>query len=180
MKRIFCFVAIACLLFGACKKESLNTNQQARPTNDVTQAASLNAAFSFNTQSDIDLTLPGWYEVNSCTGEHLHINSGTWHIDVHGVINNNNKVSFAKHTNTNNYKLVSLSTGIEYTGSFVSNTDYSSTFTNGLFTATSTLSVLLTTPGGSNNSVLKADEHITINANGVLTAYLDNFRSGCQ
>ena len=145
----------------------------------ITANASSNAAFSFNDQTDIDLTVPGYYEVNSCTGEHLHITSGTWHIDVHGVINNN-KVSFDEHTNTLNYKLVSPTTGIEYTGSFASSNKYNVSFYNGLFISTQTLSVLLTTPGGGNNSLLKMDEHITVDANGKLTAWVDNLRSGCQ
>ena len=168
---------LAVLLFAltSCKKDVVSETEN----KSITADASLNSAFTFNDQTDIDLTLPRYYEINSCTGEHLHITSGTWHIDVHGVINNN-KVSFDKHTNTLNYKLVSLITGIEYTGSYASSSKYNATFYNGLFTFTQTLSILLTTAGGGNNSELKMDEHVTIDANGNLTSWVDNFRSGCQ
>ena len=177
MKQILASAALLTLFFSACKKDSF-TGEQQRATSNINRNASDNAAFNFNDQTDIDLT-SGYYEINSCTGEHLAIASGTWHIDVHGVINNN-KVSFDEHTNTMNYKLVSTTTGVEYTGSYASNFKYNSTFYNGLFTYTNTISVLLTTPGGKNNSILKFDEHVTINANGALTAFVDNFRSGCQ
>jgi hypothetical protein len=66
------------------------------------------------------------------------------------------------------YKLQSAVTGLVYNGSYESTDKYDVTFFNGLFISTSTLSVQLTTAGGGNNSVLKVDEHITINANGNL------------
>jgi hypothetical protein len=155
---------ILLLLIASCKKAEIASPASSAA---VSQSSSTSAAYSFNTQSNIDLTQPGWYEVNSCTGEHLSINSGIWHIDIHGVINGN-KVSFTKHTNVQHYKLQSAVTGLVYNGSYESTDKYDVTFFNGLFISTSTLSVQLTTAGGGNNSVLKVDEHITINANGNL------------
>ena len=168
------FIGLLLLVATSCKKTDLAPAEKL-----ITAEASLNSGFAFNDQVNIDITAPGWIEFNSCTGSILYITSGIWHIDVHGVINKN-KVSFDEHTNTQNYKLVDATTGIEYVGSYGTNYKYNATFYNGQYTVTQTLSAVLTTPGGGNNSTLKFDVHLTINANGTITAYVDNYRAGCQ
>jgi len=70
---------------------------------------------------------------------------------VSGVINGDN--IYDLHSNTSNYKLINLTTGIEYTGSYVANISMSNYF-NVIYEVTTTVTVLLTTPGGGNNSIL--------------------------
>jgi len=77
--------------------------------------------------------------------------------------------------------LINLTTGVTYTGSYVSNDIANITFTGAPpLTYGGTLKILLTTSGGGNNGKLLIDYHATLNANGVLTVDLYNYRSGCQ
>jgi hypothetical protein len=177
MKKLIASAAMLTLLFTSCTKDSF-TNQQDRSTNTVSKNAS--AVTRYKGNYDIDLSDPKWSEFNSCTGELISIISGIWHIEYTDIYNGS-KENFQYHTNTSKYKLLNKTTGVEYTGSYVSNDSYSFNYINSFpFTYTSTLSVLLTTPGGGNNSILKADFHLTIDANGNETAYVDNFRAGCK
>ena len=180
MKTTIVFFAIIMLLLSACKKDSFISANDEPTTANVTTGAS-KAGFTVSKRIyQIDLSDPRWSEYNSCTGDLIKISKGIWHIEFTYLFNNGREI-YQFHTNTANYKLYNATTGVEYTGSYVSNvTDaivdgpiFSGTYT-------STLSVLLTTPGGGNNSLLKADFHFTVNANGIGTAYVDNFRSGCQ
>jgi hypothetical protein len=179
MKQILASAAMLTLFFSACNKDTLSPTGIARSTSSVSRNASQGVPVSKNVYQ-IDLSDPRWSEYNSCTGELIKIRQGIWHIEATYLFVNGREV-YQFHTNTSNYKLYNATTGVEYTGSYVSNTtdaividgDFSGSYT-------ATLSVLLTTPGGGNNSILKADLHFTVNANGILTAYVDNFRAGCQ
>ena len=181
MKKIIASAAILTLLLSACKKESFTNPGNERSAEGVSENASISSGVTrYKGNYDIDLSDPKWREFNSCTGEIINIISGIWHIEYTDIYNGS-KENYQFHTNTSHYKLINKTTGVEYTGSYVSNASYSFNYINYFpFTYTSTLSVLLTTPGGGNNSILKADFHLTIDANGNETAYVDNFRAGCQ
>ncbi|CAN5654890.1 hypothetical protein BH10BAC3_BH10BAC3_04480 [soil metagenome] len=176
MKKFIAFATLIALLFSACKKDSLLGENSGR---GVTRKAGAGVQPSKRLYQ-IDLTDPRWREFNSCTGELIKITEGIWHIEFTYVYVNGREV-YQFHTNTSNYKLYSPTTGVEYTGSYVSNTtdaivldgDFSGAYTQ-------TLTVLLTTAGGGNNSFLKADMHFTVSASGIGTVYFDNFRAGCQ
>jgi len=169
------------LILASCKKTEVTpSSSQSISTSAEKSSASANVPFElFNDQYNIDLAAPGWYEINSCTGEHLHITSGTWHIVVRGMVSNK-ALSMGQTTNTTNFKLVSLDTGLEYTGSEVSTLQVSFPWSNALVAYTQTISILLTTQGHDNNSVFKMDFHMTIDPVGNTTAWVDNFRAGCQ
>ncbi|HEX3383785.1 MAG TPA: hypothetical protein VHS53_01285 [Mucilaginibacter sp.] len=89
-------------------------------------------------------------------------------------------MSITQHTNAQDFKLVGLITGATYTGSTTANQTYDASLVNGQFTTTETETVLMKTPGGKNNSLLRFDVHETVNAQGQLTANIDNFRFGCK
>jgi hypothetical protein len=183
MKKIIVLFGMLALLISSCKKDSFTNPVQSRSTNEVAQHASLNAAAPYKEQYDIDLA-DGYLEINSCTGELIDIVTGIWHISTHAVVTSSNRVMVKFHTNTSNYKLINLTTGTEYTGSYVSDDELTFNLANVdafPFEETTTLKILLTTPGGGNNSTLKATYHITVDANGNFTAaWFDNWRFGCQ
>jgi len=164
----------------SCEKKELIPAFGERALSSDVHQSSPDAAFTYNYQTDIDLTEPGWYDINSCTGEHLHIINGIWHIDMHGMYSNH-AFLMSIHNNTQNYKLVSLETGIEYTGSSTWNGHYSFPLSNAnSFTLTIVNSVIMTTSGGGNNSRLLADLHVTVNPNGIQAVSIDNLRFGCR
>jgi hypothetical protein len=109
----------------------------------------------------------------------LQATSGILHVDLHGTVNGN-KISVAQHMNAENYKLIDPTTGAVYAGSSTSNLEENFALAGSTFTLTETQSVLLTTPGANNNSIVKFDLHETFNANGILTSFIDNYRSGCK
>lgn len=179
MKTSLILGALMLLVVTSCDKSTVKPASEKTPLSSFTQQnLSSNNTVSFNNQTFIDLT-QGYYEINSCPSEILQILSGIWHIDYHGTISNNH-VLIDQHTNVQSYKLVSPATGIQYTGSYTSDFHYGGTLNNGQFTFTQGISTKLMTPGGQNNSISTFDVHETINANGVITAYIDNFKVGCQ
>jgi len=133
----------------------------------------------YNNQMDIDLTTAGLVGLNSCTGELLTITSGIVHIDLHETINNT-KLSLEQHTNTRNLKMVNPVNGAVYSGTSSSKVSENVSLLGGTVTLTQVNTAMFTTPGGKNNSEVKYDLHITFNANGNVTAQVDNFRSGCK
>lgn len=164
----------------SCKKSEIAPITQEMPLSTNLREFSSNAAISYNNQIDLDLPASGLFEFNSCTGESLRIVSGVWHFVFHGM-SSNHAFLMSIHNNTQNYKLVGMETGIEYNGSSTWDGHYSFPTSNpNSFTLTIVNSVTLTTPGGDNNSRLKADLHITVNPNGSMTVNIDNLRAGCQ
>jgi hypothetical protein len=169
------FIALTC-----CRKSELAPlTQQGALSQDI-QQFSTNGAVTYNYQTDIDLTAPGWDEINSCTGEHLNITSGIWHFVMHGMYSDH-AFLMSIHNNTEYYKVVSLETGIEYSGNSEWNGHYSFPLSNpNSFTLTIVNNVVLTTAGGGNNSKYFADLHMTVDATGKLTVSIDRLRAGCQ
>jgi hypothetical protein len=166
------------LAVTSCKKTDVTPVTENRFLN---AEASSNKALLYQHHSDtsIDLTDPKYYEFNSCTGTKMHILKGIWHIESNHIYNGKlETIQF--HTNTSNYRLVDLTTGVEYTGSYSSNDIFNIDAVNGDIQDVVTLKILLTTPGGSNNSMLIADVHVKVDAQGNLTFYIDNMRAGCQ
>jgi hypothetical protein len=93
-------------------------------------------------------------QATSCSGEQLQVASGIYHLDMHGVINGNS-LTAVEHVNAQHFKLVGAATGTTYTGSVSYNQSFNTTFTNGKFVTKETQSILLTTPGGKNNVMVK-------------------------
>jgi hypothetical protein len=174
----FVFVTLFC---SSCTKEVIPLTAPIRSSSSISTSASENAVIVGKNRYQYDLTEPQWSEFNSCTGELIKIRTGIWRIQG-TFITIGNRMVYQFHTNTSGYKLYNATTGVEYVGSYSSNTVFTVYETAEVFSVayTETLSVLLTTPGGGNNSILKADFHFTLNANGIETAFVDNFRSGCQ
>ena len=166
------------LAFASCTKSDLASPTLTRSTESQLLAAD-KAAQVYKYQSTIDLS-EGWIEFNACSGNLVDITSGIWHIDF-SYTYNANRFTYVDHSNVSGYKLLDLTTGVEYVGSYVSNTSFTGPFSGDFpIQITGTLKILLTTKGGGNNGVLFADYHGTINANGIEAVWFDNYRAGCQ
>jgi len=167
-------IAVICL--ASCQKSAVNpTPEKSTPVFTTNSLASFNAATPYNDKLDLDMSTLG-LQAAGCSGESLQVVSGIYHLDLHGLINKNT-FSATEHVNAQKFKLVGMATGNTYTGSVSYNQSFNTAFTNGKFVAKETESILLSTPGGKNNVMVKIDTHITLNANGMLTASVDNFRT---
>lgn len=170
-----CYV-IAIIFLASCQKSAVNpAPEKVTPAFTSKNLSAFNAATPYNTKQDFDMSSLG-IQATSCTGEQLKVVSGIYHLDLHGVISGNN-FSAVEHVNAQNFKLVGMATGTTYAGSVSYNQSFNSSFTNGKFETKETQSILLTTAGRKNNVMVKIDVHETINAQGVLTASIDNFRT---
>ncbi|MBS1523818.1 MAG: hypothetical protein JST50_22630 [Bacteroidetes bacterium] len=170
-----CYI-IAIIFLASCQKSAVSpASEKSTPAFTSKSLASVNSAMSYNDKQDFDMTTLG-IQATSCTGEQLQVVSGIYHLDLHGVINGNTFTA-VEHVNAQNFKLVGEATGTTYAGSVSYNQSFNTTFTNGKFVTKTTQSILLTTPGGKNNVMVKMDVHLTINAQGVVTASIDNFRT---
>lgn len=169
------------LLFAitGCKKTDVAPATNSFKANDVAMATSSHLLYQYHSVMDIDLTDPKYSEFNSCTGSKMHILKGIWHIEVNHIYNGVLE-SIQFHTNTSDYRLVDLTTGIEYTGSYASNDILNIDASTQALQNMGTLTVLLTTPGKDNNSKLIANYHYKVDAAGNLTLVIDNMRAGCQ
>lgn len=168
---------IAVIFLVSCQKSAVNP-ASGKPTPAFT-SRSLSAASAYNDQQDFDMTTLG-IQASGCTGEQLKVVSGIYHLDMHSAFNNNN-LSVTEHVNAQNFKLVGAVTGTTYTGSVSYDQTFNTSLTDGKLVYKETQSVLLSTPGGKNNLLVKIDVHVTLNDQGALTVYIDNFRTdGCK
>jgi hypothetical protein len=163
---------------SSCKKAEITPPSSTKSAESILRVSD-NSAQVYRYQQIIDLSV-GWNEFNACTGNLVDITSGIWHIDFSYILNGN-RFTYVDHSNVSGYKLLDLTTGIEYVGSYISNTSFTGTSTGDFpIQITGTVKILLTTNGGGNNGTLFADYHGTINANGIESVWFDNYRAGCQ
>jgi hypothetical protein len=184
MKTLLTIFGIVLIMITSCQKSSLSPDTSTatgkKPmVSSTLQNTPSNGVFVLNTHADIDLATPGSLQVDACTGESLQVTSGTLHLDFHETINNN-IITFEQHSNIQNYKLVGVSSGAQYTGNSTSVTKNQLSLNNGVFLIAETMSSLLTTPGRKNNPRIKFILHLTFNAQGTLTAFVDSFTTSCE
>ncbi len=175
MKKVFIITAFAFVTLASCRKElsydafEHATDASKQFSSIVNNSRSTSAADPTRQHLKIDLT--GLTFRNDCTGEQMLIKSGIVNVNLH-------QDGQVASINIHNFVLES-SNGTVYRGIFVIN--YTATGnSNGVNTLHNTYKAIFTTPGGGNNSVLIGVFHITINANEVTTAFIDNFRAGCK
>jgi hypothetical protein len=132
-------------------------------------------AVSFNEQFTFDVSpLPPIQ--NPCTGELVDLD-GNIHVVVHGVVNKN-KISLSLHGNFQQLSGTGA-TGTRYAGGGASNAHVNESF-NGAFNAHLVSSTVLTTSGRDNNIFVKARFHVTVNANGDVTAEMLDVTAECK
>ncbi|MBS1532422.1 MAG: hypothetical protein JSU01_19120 [Bacteroidetes bacterium] len=163
-------------ILASCQKSAVAPVSQDKHLKSST-LQNANASTTQNTQQDMDLT--GGMVVSSCSPDLLKITRGTVHIDVRETINGNH-FSYTSHQNSQGLTFVDQTTGVKYVGSLKNDLVENGSFNNGSFVATESEAIVANTAGGKNNTIIKFDLHETLNADGTMTAYIDNYRSVCQ
>ena len=126
-----------------------------------------------------DFDVPEDYtEFSPCAGEDIHF-SGAYHVEIQTTIDAGGGFHTQFTANDNNFSGVGVSSGTQYrrvgatnqTINFSGQAPYETTFTN---------SFNFIGQGASNNTLLIATFHVTINANGEVTASVDNSKLVCK
>ncbi len=179
MKRLFTPCVLLLLMGASCQKSAVAPHSQRKPASASTLQASLNGATTFNSQQDINLADSSFVQISACDGDVLQITNGVYHIVSHQTIDKNG-ITIDQQSNAQGLKMTSTTTGAMFDGSSTSRISDHASFTNGKLMLTESESVVLTTPGPKNNSVIKFDLHETFDSLGNMKASVDNFRFGCK
>jgi hypothetical protein len=105
--------------------------------------------------------------------------TGDLHIVVSFTINGNN-VSGKSHFQPQGLKGIGQVTGDSYNAVGVTQDSFRGSLQNGLFNETFVNNFRLIGRGPGNNFSVHENAHITINANGDVTALIDNFGTDCK
>lgn len=178
MKRvtILCAILLVALLIAGCSDQSAPTALSESTTAVPTSLAKA-------TTSTVNFTFPVNFSVFvPCAvggaGEVIQV-SGTVHAIIHETINGNNFQS-AMNFNPQGVIGVGLTTGDKYQGGGVTHIQSGGSFVNGQSTFTVVNIFDFNGPGPGNNFTLHETAHVTFNADGTLTAFVDNETLECK
>jgi hypothetical protein len=110
-------------------------------------------------------------------GEDVHF-TGTSHMVFHVTDDAGGKFHMTGHFNTQAVKGTGLTTGDTYQGIDSINGVQNNGMVGGTFTQVENF--LLIGPGPGNNFMIQRQTHITVNANGEVTAEVDNLKENCK
>ncbi len=155
-------------LFSAC--QDAPTAVQAPP--------GLRPSFAAFT-STVNLSVPTAFEVVApCGGESVAL-SGDLHILIHQTVNGNNVV-LKTHVQPQGISGVGLVSGDSYHSTGVTQETVAGSFKNGRFVDTFVNNFRIIGQGTGNNLLVHETFHLTVNANGDVTALVDNFSAECR
>jgi hypothetical protein len=165
------------LIFVSCKKE-INTavsssNELSAKTNTVANAI----ASTSNEKIPVDLLvfIPC---ANGGAGEYVEL-SGSLHAVTHVTVNGNNfQVKYLDQPQ--GISGVGETTGDKYQATGGTQEQYGGSFVNGQYEDTYINNFRIIGQGPGNNYLIHENIHVTINANGEVTTYIDNFTADCK
>ncbi len=105
--------------------------------------------------------------------------SGNLHSLFHSTVNDNN-FTIKIHNQPQGISGTGLTTGDLYQGTGVTQETFGGSFVNGQFADTFVNNFRIIGQGTGNNFLIHQTFHFTFNANGELTAFVDNFSSECK
>lgn len=111
-------------------------------------------------------------------GEVVHL-SGDLHYQYHVTINDNH-VSGRDATHPQGLSGEGLTTGDQYQGTGITESTYGGSLVNGQYSTTYINNFRIIGQGPGNNLLMHSTVHMTVNANGEITAYADNYTSDCR
>jgi hypothetical protein len=111
-------------------------------------------------------------------GELINV-SGPLHILFHETVNDNN-FHVKIHFQPQGISGVGFTTGDKYQGTGVTQETFGGSFVNGQFSDTFVNNFRMIGQGPDNNFTVHETFHFTINANGTMTAFVDNFKIECK
>ena len=168
MKKLLVLTILACVTLCSCTKEGLNKAPAQEPSAANREPVKL---ASDPSREHLIVDLAGITFHNDCTNEEMLVISGVLNVNRHqdGTVASLNIHDF----------VLQSSGGTIYRGIYVQTFQVTTELPDpGAFN--NTYKLILTTPGGGNNSVLKGVFHITQNGNGEFAVVIDNFTAGCK
>ena len=116
--------------------------------------------------------------INPCTGEPI-LFAGEFHVTTSITVDRNGGFHFESHGNASQIRGVGLFSDDTYRGTQANNFVFNSN-SGGTFEQTSQFVFSMIAPGPDNNFFVRILFHITVNANGEVTAIVDNFEAECR
>ncbi len=169
MKKIIFFTAIAVLTLSSCRKEATSSEEQ---MSKIVNSSTANSVRAIPIRYDNDLYFPdGVSMFNTCTHEYINF-SGYVHINIRGVINDN-KITWIGHYDVHNAKGVGQLTGTRYVTTETFNWSITDKFDTELYETQFRYFLRYITLGKETNFTLENVVHLTVNANGEVTASFD-------
>jgi hypothetical protein len=111
-------------------------------------------------------------------GEFVEL-TGNLHILSHTTVNGN-RFNVMSHFQPQGISGVGQSTGDRYQGTGVTQERFGGSFVNGQFSDTFINNFRIIGQGPGNNFLVHQTFHLTVNANGEITTFVDNFKSDCK
>jgi hypothetical protein len=171
------FVSAYTLSITACSKET-----NVAPANIQKQAntsVQSNAASSFTSSQKFEISIPLFIPcANNGLGEDVLL-EGTLHETFH-VTENNNKFLLKIIDNPQGIRGIGQITGDKYQATGETQQVINQSFKNGHFSGTYVNNFKIIGQGRGNNFLIHDNFHVTVNANGTVTAEHDNFSVECK
>ena len=175
----FAAFLMGCIIFSAigCKKEPAVTETTGSQSKTQAQVKSRPVAFKTNTIIDVSIAvfIPC---ANGGAGETAFL-SGPLHVLTTFTIGNNS-ISGKTHFQPQGISGTGDITGTKYQATGLTEDNFKGSFINGQFQYTYVNNFRIIGQGAGNNYLVQNVFHQTINANGVLTSYVDNFSAACK
>jgi hypothetical protein len=175
-------VSILCFLLFSCGQQPMEKAALDLPTaQPVSTTGRVVATRAFTVITNISEPLDFTQFVpcaDEGAGEDVHL-TGTLHTVIRTTINSN-KVGIKTLSNPQGVSGVGLTTGDKYRGTGVTQ-ETSNEHTGGLpETETFINNFRILGPGRGNNLLVHENAHFTVNANGTVTSFIDNFSIECK
>jgi hypothetical protein len=163
------------LFFISCKKE-INTSLS---SSDKHSAKATGEAIASTTNEKIPTNFVVFIPcANGGAGENVDL-SGSLHATTHVTITGNN-FHVKYHYQPQGISGIGETTGDKYQATGVTQEQYGGSFVNGQFEDTYVDNFRIIGQGPGNNYLIHENIHVTINANGTVTTFIDNFTADCK
>ena len=170
------FTSIYILSITGCTKETetMIANQK-----QVSSQEQSNAANSFTSSAKFNVSIEVFVPcANNGKGEDV-ILTGTVHETYHTTVNKN-KFHMKIIDNPQGVSGIGAVTGIKYHGTGATQEEVDQTLINGQYEGTFVNNFRIIGKGAGNNYLVHETFHYTVNANGVMTSFLDNVSIVCK
>ena len=170
-------LSVFILFFISCKKEINNTLSSNNELSAKTNAAAKATASTSDEKIPVDFLL-FISCANGGAGEYVHL-SGYLHAVSHVTVTGNN-FHVKYHNQPQGISGVGETTGDKYQATGVTQEQYGGSLVNGQYADTYVNNFRIIGQGPGNNYLVHETIHVTINANGDVTTYIDNFTVDCK
>ena len=170
-------ITIFTVCFIGCKKEmnTASANEASLSANSHYDAKAYTITSNVQVPFELTVFVPC---ANGGVGDSVTF-IGPLHIVTHMTVNGNN-FSVKAHFQPQGIMGYGQTAGEKFQGTGVAQEHYKGSFLNGEFTDTFINNFRLIGQGSGNNYLVHQTGHITYNANGVVTAVVDNFSVECK